>query len=265
MQPDIIRRLNDINRAFYATIADDFDATRQAPWAGWFPLLPHLTGVRRVLDVGCGNGRFGVFLREHLPTLTEYHGVDNNETLLDYARGSLQPHPPTPSPWEEGESDSGQTKSPLLGRRDLRVRLQVHDIIDSPLPPDLTGYDAIGLFGVIHHIPSNELRQTLIQDLAARLTPNGILMVAAWRFLDDPALRARVVPWPDDLAGAVESGDALLDWRRGKNALRYCHHCDDAEIDALINATGLTPESLYFADGSSGKLNVYSVARKPNG
>ncbi len=239
MRPDVIRRLNAVNRAFYETIAGDFDATRQTPWAGWFPLLPHLNGVKRVLDVGCGNGRFGLFLREHIGESPVYHGVDNSAKLLEYAESALS-HP-----------------SSLIPHHFF-----LHDIIDSPLPPNLTGYDAIGLFGVLHHIPGFETRLALMRDLAARLNPGGILMVAAWRFLDDPALRARVTPWPDDLAGEVESGDALLDWRRGQKALRYCHHCDDAEFDALMAESGLTLESRYFADGASGRMNLYAVGRK---
>jgi SAM-dependent methyltransferase len=242
MTPETIQRLNAINQAFYATIADDFDATRQTPWAGWFPLLPHLIGVRRVLDVGCGNGRFALFLREHVPTLEMFHGVDNNAALLARAREAL-----TPSPSEN---------------EDLEVRLFAHDVVDSVLSADLTGYDAIGLFGVLHHIPGAQTRLDLMRDLAGRLNPNGVLMVAAWRFLDDDGLRARLVPWPDDLVGEIEDGDALLDWRRGKNALRYCHHCDDAEFDALMHETGLTLQLRYFADGSSGRLNLYGVGRR---
>lgn len=252
MRLDTIQRLNAINQAFYAAIADDFDATRQTPWAGWFTLLPHLTGIRRVLDVGCGNGRFGTFLREHLPTLTAYHGVDNSEALLERAREALTPDAP----------ESAQHKSLLSKRGDLGVQLFPHDIVTAPLPYELTGYDAIVLFGVIHHIPSSLYRLGLMRDLAVRLNPHGVLVVAAWRFLDDDALRARVVPWPDDLAEEIETGDSLLDWRRGKNALRYCHHCDDTEVEALIRETGLSLESRYFADGSSGKLNLYAVLRR---
>lgn len=242
MTPETVQRLNDINRAFYASVADDFDVTRQTPWAGWAALLPHLTGVRRVLDVGCGNGRLGLFLRQHLPSLTEYHGVDNNAALLEKAAYALT----TP------ETSAGAVK----------VRLGVHDVVNTMLSADWAGYDAIGLFGVIHHIPSFELRQRLICDLAGRLNPDGVLMIAAWRFLDDDGLRARVVPWPDDLAPAVEAGDVLLDWRRGNHALRYCHHCDDAEIDALMTASQLHPVTRYFADGSTGRLNLYVVGRR---
>jgi len=239
MQADIIRRLNDINRAFYATIGADFDATRQAPWAGWSPLLPYLTGAKRVLDVGCGNGRFGLFLRGRVGESVEYHGVDNSAGLLEYAESALSHQPSA-----------------------ITHQLFCHDIIDSALPADLTGYDAIALFGVLHHVPGLETRRALMRDLAARLNVGGVLMVAAWQFMEDPSLRARVAPWPDELVDEIEPGDVLLDWRRGQTAIRYCHHCDDAEFDALMGESGLTVEARYVADGASGRMNLYGVGRR---
>ena len=42
MNRETIDRLDGINRDFYATHAEDFLATRAAPWPGWTRLLPHL-------------------------------------------------------------------------------------------------------------------------------------------------------------------------------------------------------------------------------
>ncbi|MFN7209248.1 MAG: class I SAM-dependent methyltransferase, partial [Aggregatilineales bacterium] len=77
------RALNALNRAFYAQAAENFDESRGRAWNGWRRLLPHLEGLpvpRRILDVGCGNGRFGRFLARHLPQV-RYHGMDNNAAL----------------------------------------------------------------------------------------------------------------------------------------------------------------------------------------
>ena len=60
------RYLNDLNRRFYETVAIDFDATRQQAWAGWERLLPYLHAPLSILDIGCGNGRFGAFLAERI-------------------------------------------------------------------------------------------------------------------------------------------------------------------------------------------------------
>ncbi|MBC8100170.1 MAG: class I SAM-dependent methyltransferase, partial [Armatimonadetes bacterium] len=57
--------------------------------------------------------------------------------------------------------------------------------------------------------------------------------------------------------------DYLLDWRRGERALRYCHHVDDAELGALVAASGLSVVASYYADGESSTLNAYRVLYRP--
>jgi tRNA (uracil-5-)-methyltransferase TRM9 len=231
-----IERLNNINQRFYAITADDFDQTRGCPWPGWERLLAYLDGVRSVLDVGCGNGRFGLFLADHLNRPLHYHGIDSSAALLDHAREAL------------------------AARFELDTRLENRDVVLNP--PDAGAYDLVVLFGMIHHIPGAEQRLTFMRALAERVAPDGLLIFASWRFYEDDRLRARIIPWPDDLAGQVEAGDYLLDWRRGEHALRYCHYVDDAEQDALVAATGLTEVTRYRADGASGLLNAYSVLRR---
>lgn len=238
MDAETIARLNEINREFYARVAADFDATRQSVWPGWARVLAHLPGKRplAVLDAGCGNGRFGVFLAENLTGAIRYHGVDNNAALLERARVSL------------------------AGHAQITPTLTAADIVMQAVPSG--AYDGIALFGVIHHIPGADRRRALLCDLAARLNPGGLLAFAAWRFLDVARFRDRVVAWPDDLRDQVEAGDVLLDWRRGETALRYCHFVDDEEHAALIAATGLAVVDDYRADGASGDLNRYSVLRR---
>src|SRR5664279_1541814 len=85
-----IRTLNDLNRRFYETVAAAFDATRQTAWQGWDQLVPYLKPPLTVLDVGCGNGRFGVFLADRLGKANlHYHGIDSSAILLERARHSL--------------------------------------------------------------------------------------------------------------------------------------------------------------------------------
>mgnify|MGYP000004235310 CR=1 FL=1 len=90
MDDATIAQLNALNRDFYRVAGEDFDRTRGKPWPGWARLLPYLrldtvpdshegfqsntpTGATlSVLDVGCGNGRFGAFLIEAL-TLSLIH------------------------------------------------------------------------------------------------------------------------------------------------------------------------------------------------
>ena len=234
MDAETIARLNAINRQFYAITAAEFDQTRGQPWPGWSRLLPHLPAAEplRVFDLGCGNGRFGLFLRASYKGTIAYHGQDNSPELLAFAHSALADQP------------------------QMTVRLTEADLLDGL--PDAE-YDMIGLFGVLHHVPSHEQRRYLLRELAHRLAPGGLLAFACWRFMDYERFQKRLAPWPDALDR--EPGDHLLDWRRGEHALRYCHHVDDAEHAQLIAATGCDVVADYRADGFSGAVNRYTLLR----
>ncbi len=242
MDTATIHRLNQINRDFYRVTAADFDATRGRSWPGWDALLPYLEPAPlTVLDVGCGNGRFGVFLTQHMTSDPEspqpgirYHGLDNNAALLAYARTALADVP------------------------QIEAHLMEHDIVEQP--PDSGSYDLVVLFGVVHHLPGYAQRQAFMRTLAERVAPGGVLVFACWRFYEYARFRERIVPWPDDIT--VEQHDYLLDWRRGETALRYCHYVADDEHAALIQATGLTEIHTYRADGATEDANRYSILRR---
>jgi tRNA (uracil-5-)-methyltransferase TRM9 len=187
-----------------------------------------------VLDVGCGNGRFGAFLAQNMAVPIAYHGLDNNPALLERARETLAP------------------------LSNLTLQLDMRDIVE--LPPDEGAYDLVALFGVLHHVPGAEQRQMLLRALAERVDSGGLLAFACWRFYEYERFRARIVEWPPDLER--ETGDYLLDWRRGERAIRYCHYVDDEELNTLAAATGLNTVVTYRADGSEGNANLYVLQAK---
>jgi SAM-dependent methyltransferase len=249
MDEQTARRLNAINRTFYTVVADDFDSTRSGAWGGWMTLLPTLRplAVRqqvRILDAGCGNGRFGAFLAAHLfqgrsiPLI--YHGVDNNPLLLAKAAALRHAFP------------------------NLTARFEQRDLLDLPAFED--SYDLIALMAVLHHIPGRERRARLVAHLAERLSVGGLMVFTSWRFYEYARFRRRIAAWDADLTDKVEPGDFLLDWRRGQHAglpaLRYCHHIDDAEQDALIAATGLQVVLSFRADGEGDRANAYVALRR---
>jgi SAM-dependent methyltransferase len=185
--------------------------------------------------VGCGNGRFGFFLTEHFPKLI-YLGLDTDLQLLRYAQTTLS-----------------QTS--------LEYLLVQQDVVETP--PSAGLFDVVALFGVIHHIPGEATRRALLQQLAQRVAPDGVLVFATWRFYEQARFRQRIVPWPADFV--VEKHDFLLDWQRGPSAqteaLRYCHYVDDLEQTILVEATGLHEIARFRADGKSADLNCYSILK----
>lgn len=230
MDDATIRRLNEINREFYRVTADSFESLRHNAWPGWQRLIPYLHPEISVLDVGCGNGRFGKFVSRHAGNNIRYHGIDSNARLLEHAHTLLA---------------------------DISPQLEQRDIVENPL--DAGQYDLVVAFGVLHHIPGAAQRQAFMRTLSDRVAPGGTLAFACWRFYEYERFRERVVPWPADLN--VEPNDFLMDWRQGESALRYCHYVDDAEHTALVAATGLSEISIYRADGETGDANRYSLLR----
>ncbi len=237
MDDATIRYLNDLNRRFYETVAADFDATRQTAWQGWARVFEAVgAGFKpaptqlSVLDVGCGNGRFGVFLAERLgKARLRYVGIDNNAALLDRARAALA---------------------------GIDAQFERRDILTQPPDEALGSFDLVALFGVLHHVPGADRRRTLLRALADRVAPGGLLVFTEWRFYDEPRFRERIIPWEAEVQ--VEPGDYLLDWRRGETILRYCHHVDDAEHAQLIAATGLATVAAYRADAA----NLYAILQR---
>ena len=246
MDTQTIEHLNTISRDFYALTAEEFSETRSKPWPGWRILLPYLNFEARgqpysVLDVGCGNGRFGAFLAEYLEAPVIYHGVDNNPALLAHAGTALQT------------------------MTNIATRLEQRDVVISP--PDTGEYDLVVLFGLIHHIPGAAHRQDLMAQMAQRVKSGGFLAFACWRFYEHKRFQQRIIPWPEALAGQVEWHDYLLDWRRGEAATdqeprRYCHYVDNDEHAALIDASGLEEIHTFRADGFTNTFNRYSLLKR---
>lgn len=233
MKLSTVQALNAINQRFYATVADDFDATRQRPWQGWQRLLDFLPNVTplRVLDVACGNGRLGAFLGQQRAIV--YRGLDSSPALLARARASAQAWPFSANFDERDLVQDG------FGPEQGLVQGQ---------PPDL-----VACFGFLHHVPSLAARLAFVEQMGA-LKPR-LLAFSTWRFAEFDKYRQRFVPFRPELADDVEAGDYLLDWRRGAAALRYCHYADDAEQALLEQASDLSLLARYRAD----TYNVYSL------
>jgi SAM-dependent methyltransferase len=189
----------------------------------------------RVLDAGCGNGRFARFLAAEGLHLA-YTGVDFSPALLAAAGAAL------------------------CGPRTAEPALIEADFVSEPGALPAGPFDLVALFGVLHHVPGRARRAAFTQALAERVAPGGLLAFTAWRFDRQPRFADHRVLAPPDLA--LEPGDALLDWRaEGVQAIRYCHALDDTEIEELVAVSGLALLDGYAADGQTGDLNEYRVLK----
>lgn len=254
-----ILQLNQLNQDFYQTISTDFDQTRQQPWAGWQPLLDFLdeSNPTQIIDLGCGNGRFGVFLSQS--RVISYLGLDSNSALLAKASEELKK----------------KDVSFKLIEMDLVVSLtsntfgtELDSILTNTIANSSTTNQLFTLFGVLHHIPSLQLRQQLFQDISTQLRPNDLIAVSCWQFDASPNLWQRKMT-ADQISqqtqlnpNQLETNDFILDWQRGKSALRYCHLTTDEELRQLAENSNLTIIKNWTADGKTNNLNNYYLLKK---
>lgn len=231
MRPEIVHKLLTLNRRFYDAYAEDFAQTRQEINPGFEKLHDYLPRpCPQLLDVGCGNGRFGHFLQQH-QAIGAYVGVDFSESLLAIA--------------------ATLTAGTFMAR-------------DLSRPGCLDGlgtFATIACLAALHHIPGRDNRVRLLQEMGAHLVPEGLILLSTWQFTSSDRQQRKIRDWaevgltPED----VEPGDYLLTWQRGGFAYRYACLIDETETAALAAAAGLKRVDHFRSDGREGNLGLYSV------
>lgn len=248
MKASVQSQLLALNRAFYATVAPAFDATRGGLPIGWQQLQPWVTELLvlcgdtplQVADIGCGNGRFAWALAEW-GVCSKYVGVDLDPQLLDFAR--------------RHSTDLARVTA-TFAQTDFTASGWMPAVGLAPATVDL-----VTCFAALHHVPGYALRLQVVRDLAALLRPGGRLLLSHWQFLQSERFVRKQIAWQTIglTAADVEPGDALLPWQQGAYAVRYVHQVDEAELANLAAAAGLAVLTTFTADGKEGNLNLYAV------
>ncbi|MDD3032458.1 MAG: class I SAM-dependent methyltransferase [Candidatus Pacebacteria bacterium] len=127
----------------YNAIADKFSSARKNTWPEFDFLFSFASKGKRVLDLGCGNGRFYEKLKEE-----NYTGVDNSEKLIKIAK----------------------EKYP---KADFKVASALE------LPFDNEEFDLIYSLAVLHHLPK-DYHNIFVQEAKRVLKKNGILILTIW-------------------------------------------------------------------------------------
>lgn len=243
MKDETMQRLNAINQDFYQTDACEFNQTRSFFWLGWNQILNLLKKNKKlnVFDVGCGNGRFALFLKKNNFKFT-YFGCDQSSNLLNFARDKLI-------------------------ENKINFNLKIIDLINQTNKLNLykNQFDLISLFGVWHHIPSNKKRVELLKNLVNNLKQDGILIISFWQFVKNKKLVQRNQPNFQHLKideNDLEKNDYLLTWEKGAKKYRYCHFSDLKEIKNIIKNIDLKIINHYYADGKNNEMNLYVIFQK---
>lgn len=245
MDASTAARLLELNREFYNRFGPSFSATRRRIQPGVRRALGMLRGDESILDLGCGNAELARELakRGHRGP---YLGVDFSLPLLreaEFLPGGFSAN------FVEADLTSGNLADLILTSPgpDRAIRSGLFDIVLC--------------FAVLHHIPSAELRLQLLRIVYQLIRPNGLFIHSNWQFLHSQRLRARIQPWETAsiARSGVDAGDYLLDWRNGGRGLRYVHHFDEKELDALAEASGFRVSDTFYSDGEGGRLGLYQT------
>lgn len=237
MNPELIERLNQINRTFYSAFAASFSETRPESARELERIVPYIADGARVLDIGCGNGRVAALLQRRRRGVT-YVGVDSSAEMI--ARCGDQ-----------------------VADRSQGATFLVADIVQHGwicgLPA--TPFDCVLMLAVLHHIPGSEMRARVLRQARELLAPQGRAVVSTWQFPENERMRKKIAPWStvgiDERQ--LEPGDALLNWKRGGAGLRYCHWIGESELRALAAQAELNVIETFRAGGREGNLSLYAV------
>ncbi len=229
MQQKTAQNLLERSRDSYNNMAQEFSRTRGKFWEELAFLSEHATPHMRVLDIGCGNGRFYPLLKERE---VEYVGLDNSEGLLAEAR-RLHPE----ANFVEGDATA--------------------------LPFPNAAFDIAFSFATIHHIPSRALRKKFITEALRVLEPGSTLVITTW-YLWSPRYIAKFILSAIKsvfMLSPLDVGDAMLTFGKEKHE-RYLHAFTERELGRLLSKNGFEIVGSEIIEQKSGQKNILIVARK---
>lgn len=217
-------------REDYNLIAEEFSRTRQKIWPEMQFLLDKYSLPReRVLDLGCGNGRYFEYFKKRG---VNYFGIDNSEKLIKIAKNK----------YPEGS-------------------FRLADVLNLPFSDNF--FDKTFGIAVLHHIPSEELRIQFLKETERVLNPGGILILTVWNF-HEPAEIFLIFKFTIlKLLGLskLDFGDFFEPW--GKRTKRYYHSFSKKELINLVKKSGFKiRESGETRNKKGNRRNAFLVAEK---
>ena len=190
----------------YNQIAINYDQARPEPWAEMkFLANDFLKDGDRVLDLGCGAGRFYEFLKDKN---IKYTGLDNSEKFIKIARA----------------------KYPQL-------QFLLGDALNLPFPNNY--FDKVYSIALLHHIPSRQARLKIIYETKRVLKPDGFLILTVWNLWQKPKTRNLIFKygWQKILGKSkLDFKDILMDFEGSRNVYFHCFTCK--ELIDLVKCAG---------------------------
>ena len=214
----------------YNLIAKEFSATRREIWEELKFLFEDLKEGEKVLDLGCGNGRWYKVFKEKK---VNYFGIDNSEELIEIAKENFPD-----------------------------AKFLVGDALNLPFPDNF--FDKVYSIALLHHIPSEDFRIKVLEEAKRVLKSGGILILTCWKIHQWREIFALLKYTLLKLIGKskLDFKDLFLPW--GKKMLRYYHFFTKRELENLLKKAGFEIlESGVVKNKRGNRQNYYIVCKKP--
>ncbi|MFH1401390.1 MAG: class I SAM-dependent methyltransferase [Parcubacteria group bacterium] len=230
MDKDYAEYLLNKTKEDYNLIAEEFSRKRALIWPETKCLLDKyfFTGDK-VLDLGCGNGRYlGYFSQKGLV----YSGVDISENLIKIAK-EIYPS----------------------------VDFRVADALNLPFSDD--SFDKIAAIAVLHHMPSEETRIKFLKEAKRVLRPGGFLFITVWNFREfkEFFLLFKSIVLKIFKLSKLDFGDFLKSW--AQKTERYYHYFTKRELIDLPKKSGFEIKEIGIIKNKKGnRRNTYLVLEK---
>ncbi len=212
-------------REDYNLISGDFSRTRRYPWPEIKFLFDYAKKGDKVLDLGCGNGRFCQFLKG-----TDYTGADISSGLIKEAK-----------------------------KRHPKLEFIEADALNLPFSDN--SFDVVLSIAVLHHIPSKELRIRFLKEARRVLKEKGKIIITVWKFhrKKDRFLLLKYTILKILGKTRLDFKDILEPW--GKKTERYYHWFSKRELVKLAEEAGFKAKGSGFTKKKN-RENIYLVAEK---
>jgi tRNA (uracil-5-)-methyltransferase TRM9 len=229
MKRETALKIFDDVRQSYNKIAEDFSRTRPFVWEEFKPPAEYAKDGDKVLDLGCGNGRFIELFRNRN---IDYIGIDISQKMIEIARQKFP----------DGN-------------------FQIFDGLAIPFPDNY--FDVIFCIAVLHHIPGSQLRQEFLTEARRVLKQGGKLILSTWYLWQKDTFWALLIKSTlKKLVGKshLDFFDTMEPW--GKIAERYFHNFRKGELKRLIKKVGFATEKFSVLRRGPENKNLLIVAEK---
>jgi ubiquinone/menaquinone biosynthesis C-methylase UbiE len=222
------KKIMEINKKFYDLLAEDFARTHASAMEEFASLAGYWQEGDKVLDLGCGNGRFYDLVCQPGKDI-KYFGVDNSAQLIALAK---QQYP--------------------LGQFILGDGLS--------LPFGDNFFDKVLCVAVLHHLPGYDMRREFLRQAWRVMKKSGQLILVVsprernWQLLLK-YLWLKIIG-----KSRLDWGDFYEPW--GEQGVRYFHVFSKKELRVLLEDSGWQVESLGVLTRQNGKRNIVVVAKK---